>query len=89
MLELTAKGATKGGMVLHLAEKLGICRENLYCVGDNQNDLPMLAVSAVSYAPADCAQEVKDWGARLLPPSEDGAIAGLVAELDKKYGEAR
>lgn len=85
MLELTAKGATKGGMVLHLATSLGIRRENLYCVGDNQNDLPMLAVSAVPYAPADCAQEVKDWGAHLLPHSEDGAIAGLVAELDKKY----
>lgn len=85
MLELTAKGATKGGMVLHLAEKLGICRENLYCVGDNQNDLPMLSVSAVPYAPADCAQEVKDWGAHLLPHSEDGALAGLIEELDKKY----
>lgn len=85
MLELTGKGTTKGGMVLRLAEKLGVRRENLYCVGDNQNDLPMLAVSAVPYAPADCAQEVKDWGAHLLPPSEDGAIAGLVEELDKRY----
>lgn len=85
MLELTGKGTTKGGMVLTLAKRLGIRRENIYCVGDNQNDLPMLAVSAVPYAPADCAQEVKDWGARLLPPSEDGSIAALIEDLDKRY----
>lgn len=85
MLELTAKGVTKGGMVLALAQRLGVRREDLYCVGDNQNDLPMLEVSAVPYAPADCTQEVKDWGARLLPSSEEGAIGGLVEELDKRY----
>ncbi len=85
MLELTGKGTTKGGMVLTLAKRLGIRRENIYCVGDNQNDLPMLAVSNLPYAPGDCAQEVKDWGARLLPPSEEGSIAALIEDLDKRY----
>lgn len=85
MLELTGKGTTKGGMVLTLSQRLGVRQEDLYCVGDNQNDLPMLAVSAVPFAPGDCAQEVKDSGAHLLPPSEEGAIAGLVEELDKRY----
>ena len=85
MLELTAKGATKGGMVLELARRLGISRENLYCAGDNQNDLPMLEVSAIPFAPANCAQEVKDSGAHLLPPCEEGAIAALIEVLDKRY----
>ena len=85
MLELTAKGCTKGGMVLELAKRLGISRENLYCVGDNQNDLPMLEVSAIPFAPANCAQEVKDWGARLLPSSEEGTIAALIDILDQRY----
>ncbi len=85
MLEITAKGATKGGMVLELAERLGIQRENLYCVGDNQNDIPMLEVSAIPFAPENCAQEVKDWGVRLLPSCEKGAIAALIDILDKHY----
>ena len=85
MLELTAKGATKGGMVLELARRLGIRREHIYCAGDNQNDIPMLAVSAVPFAPANCAQEVKDWGAKLLPVCEEGAIAALIGELDRLY----
>ncbi len=85
MLELTAKGSTKGGMVLRLAQLLGVRREDIYCVGDNQNDIPMLAVSAIPFAPANCAQEVKDWGAVLLPRCEDGAIARLIECLDKRY----
>ena len=85
MLELTAKGATKGGMVLELAGCLGISKEHIYCAGDNQNDIPMLAIARVGYAPENCAQEVKDWGATLLPPCEDGAIAALIQDLDKRY----
>ena len=85
MLELTAKGATKGGMVLELCRRLGVKRENLYCAGDNQNDLPMLEVSAIPFAPENCAQEVRDWGGVLLPPCEEGAIAALIDVLDQKY----
>ena len=85
MLEITAKGATKGGMVLELAKRLGVDQKHLYCAGDNQNDLSMLEISAIPFAPANCAQEVKDWGATLLPPCEEGAIAALIEILDKRY----
>ncbi len=85
MLELTAKGATKGGMVLELARRLGIRAEHIYCAGDNQNDLSMLAVARVGYAPAGCAQAVRDWGARLLCPCAQGAIAQLIGALDWWY----
>ncbi len=85
LLECTAKGATKGGMVLRLASLLGIRRENVYCVGDNENDIPMLAVSAIPFAPGDCAQTVKEFGAVLLPPCDDHAIARLVEILDGRY----
>jgi len=85
MLELTAKGSTKGGMVLELARRLGVRRENIYCAGDNQNDIPMLAVSAVPFAPADCARAVRDWGPVLLPRCEEGAIAELIRILDQRY----
>jgi len=85
MLELTAKGSTKGGMVLELARRLGVRRENIYCMGDNQNDIPMLAVSAVPFAPGNCVQAVKDWGAVVLPPCEEGAVAALIEALDKRY----
>lgn len=85
MLELTARGSTKGSMVLELARRLGIRRENIYCVGDNQNDIPMLEVSAIPFAPANCADSVRAIGPTLLPCCEEGAVACLIDILDKRY----
>ena len=61
LLELTDKGSNKGAMVAKVARMLSIPPERVYCIGDNQNDIPMLALSAIPFAPANCAQQVKDW----------------------------
>lgn len=86
LLELTSKGSTKGGMVLRVAQRLGIDRAHIYCVGDNQNDIPMLAVSAIPFAPANCAQEVRAVNPTLLRSCEENCIAQLVEILDGRYG---
>ena len=85
-LEITAKGSTKGGMTARLARRLGIDRSHIYCVGDNQNDIPMLELSVIPFAPSNCAQEVKDWGARLLCSCDEGVMGDIVDILDKRYG---
>ena len=64
---------------------LGVERDNLYCVGDNQNDIPMMALSAIPFAPANCAQQVKDWGARVLGHCNDHAVAQAIEVLDGIY----
>ncbi len=84
-LEITRKGSTKGGMVSRLADLLGVRPEHIYCVGDNQNDIPMLERSAIPFAPGNCAQEVRDWGARVLCHCNDGVIGDIVEILDKRY----
>ena len=84
-LELTAKGSNKGGGVARVARMLGVTPEHIYCVGDNQNDIPMMELSAIPFAPANCAQEVKDWGARILCHCNDGVIGDIVDILDKLY----
>ena len=83
-LEITRRGCNKGGMVKKLLELLHLSPSGLYCVGDNQNDIPMLALSSVPFAPGDCAQEVKDWGATLLCPCGEGVIGDIVAYLDRR-----
>ena len=45
----------------------------------------MLALSAIPFAPANCAQEVKDWGARILDHCDDHAVAQAIEILDKRY----
>ena len=85
LLELTEKGSDKGQMVARVAELLDISPEKIYCIGDNQNDLPMLALSAIPFAPANCAPQVKEWGAHLLCHCDDHAVAQAIALLDSIY----
>lgn len=87
MLELNAKGCTKGTAALRLAERLGIDRKNLYCVGDNENDIAMLEVSAIPFAPANAIPAIQSFpNVVMLPKCTDGAIAALIRHLDKIYG---
>lgn len=85
LLECTAKGATKGGMALRLAELLGVERKDLYCIGDNENDLPMLAVSAIPFAPMNCADVVRASAPRLVRHCDDHAVAHAIEILDGLY----
>ena len=85
LLELTRKGSSKGGMVEFLARRLGVQPQHIYCIGDNQNDIPMLAVSAIPFAPANCAPEVRAWGARILGSCEESCVAQAIGILDRIY----
>ena len=85
-LELTAKGANKGGMVRRLSQMLHIAPEHVYCVGDHANDLGMLAASAIPFAPANAIEAVRRVpGVHLLPDARCGAIAEMIRQLDRRY----
>ena len=85
LLEMTRKGSNKGGMVDYLVSYLGMDPEQVYCVGDNQNDIPMLARSAIPFAPSNCAPEVRAWGARILGSCEESCVAQAIRILDELY----
>lgn len=86
LVELTAKGANKGGMVQRMAALLGIQQENVICVGDHANDISMLTWAGEGYAPANAIPLVLDTpGVRRLPDCRDDAIAALIDSLDKRY----
>ena len=86
LLELTAKGADKGEMVRHLAQLLHISMENVYCVGDHANDIGMLSVSAIPFAPENAIEAVHQVpGVHILPDARAGAVAAMIRELDKRY----
>jgi Cof subfamily protein (haloacid dehalogenase superfamily) len=85
LLELTARGASKGGMLRKLAGRLGVAPEDIYAVGDEGNDLSMLEVAAVGFAPANCAPAVRNSGARIVCDAHADALAEVVAALEKRY----
>ncbi len=88
-LEITNKGANKGGMVQRLAELLHIPREKVCCVGDHFNDIPMLQFAGHPFAPANAIDPVRALpGVTLLPSCKENAVAALIARLDDLFPEA-
>ena len=85
LLELTARGANKGGMVRRLAARLGITMKHVYCVGDEANDIPMLTAAAEGFAPANCVSLVRDCGATIVADAQESALADVVRRLAEKY----
>lgn len=84
LLEVTAKGADKGGMVLRLAERLGIAREDVCCMGDEGNDLSMLWIAGHAFAPANGSAAVKAVST-VVSHAQGHAVADVVAILDRLY----
>ena len=86
LLEMTARGATKGAMALRLAQMLGVGRDDLYCIGDHSNDISMAKVSAVRYCPANAIEEMINLpDMHVVSHCADGAVADVIEELDKRY----
>ena len=68
LMELTVRGANKGGMAARLIELLHIAPENFYCIGDHANDIPMLRLAHIPFAPANAIAPVRQVpGIRVLP----------------------
>lgn len=86
LLEMTVKGANKGGMVRRLAQRLGISMEHVYCAGDEANDVSMLTIAAEGFAPANCVEAVRACGATVVSHAENDALFDIVERLEKKYG---
>ena len=85
LLEMTARGANKGGMVIKLAQHLGVVPQHIYCIGDESNDLSMLEVSAIPFAPSNCIPAVRTSGVRLVSDAREDALADVVEILDRTY----
>ena len=86
LVELTARGANKGGMVRRLAAPLHIPQANVACVGDHANDISMLTWAGMAFAPANALPEVRALPCvRTLPDCREDAIAALIAVLDEKF----
>lgn len=85
LLEMTTRGASKGGMLRRLAARLGISMDHVYCAGDEANDLSMLRSAAQGFAPANASPAVRESGVTVVCDAREGAIADVVEILDRKY----
>ena len=85
MVDVAAKGVTKGTAAVKLCEILGIERDHLYCVGDGWNDIPMLREGKIGFAPEDSNCDVLKEDVRIICRPEEHCLQEVVHILDGMY----
>lgn len=80
-LEIISKGVSKGNAVKILAEKFGYEKEEIICIGDNENDISMIEFAGLGVAMGNAIDEVKEIADYVTGTNvNDG-----VAEVIKKF----
>ncbi len=77
-IDLNAKGVTKGNAVKTISRLLNTPLNEIICVGDSGNDIPMLTVGAVSMAVDNAKDSVKKVCDYIVPSNEDDAIKYII-----------
>ena len=85
LLEIMATGVNKGAGVLELARILGVGREHIYCAGDNFNDVDMLKIAKIGFAPENAEPEIKALAGQVVASNDEGCICEVIEHLDKIY----
>lgn len=80
--EFLPKGASKGMGVLMLAEILGIKKERIIAVGDNENDISMLTASGLGVAVENSHPRVISVADMITSSNSNHAIAKIISDLD-------
>lgn len=86
LLELTGKNVHKGAGVLEAARYLGVAPEHIYCVGDNDNDLPMLRLARMGFVPAGSVAAGRDLGFTVVRDADHGCVEQVIELLARRYG---
>ena len=83
LYEILPKNASKGNLLIKLAELLGIDRKRTIAVGDYNNDVSMVELAGVGFAVANAIDEVKAAADYITVDNNHSAIAAIIDRLDK------
>ncbi|GGA92095.1 sugar-phosphatase [Ornithinibacillus halotolerans] len=80
-LEFVHPQANKGNAVKQLAETLGIKQEEVMCIGDNGNDLPMIQYAGCGVAMGNAIPKVKDIADFTTKSNNESGVAHAINTL--------
>jgi Cof subfamily protein (haloacid dehalogenase superfamily) len=83
LYELLPKSASKGNILLKMADMLGIDAKKTIAVGDYNNDISMIKSAGLGFAVANAVDEVKAVADYVTVSNDDDAIAVIIEDLDK------
>jgi hydroxymethylpyrimidine pyrophosphatase-like HAD family hydrolase len=80
-VEMAAPGITKAHAVQRVCNRLGYKASEVLAIGDNYNDLTVLAWAGRAAAPANAIAEVLAVVQQVLPPNSEDGVAQLLESL--------
>nr|WP_269142540.1 HAD family hydrolase [Acetobacter garciniae] len=80
-LDITPPQATKGHAVRHLAALYGVGVENVACIGDMVNDVPMLSIAGLSIAMGQALPDVRAKAHYTTAPNTEDGWARAMEDL--------
>ena len=81
VIDIMAKGSTKGNAVVALAEYLQVPLSSVYCFGDNENDISMFTCGAVGVAMGNASEETKKYASIVTRNCKDAGVAYAIRHL--------
>jgi Cof subfamily protein (haloacid dehalogenase superfamily) len=84
-VEMASPGITKAHAVQRVCDRLGVGSAEVLAIGDNYNDLTVLAWAGRSAAPANAIPEVLAVVQQVLPPNGEDGVAQLLEGLAERH----
>ncbi|RKD27506.1 hypothetical protein SAMN02745883_00595 [Caminicella sporogenes DSM 14501] len=78
MLDIMNSGVSKGNAVKKLADSLGIKREEIIAVGDNENDISMIEYAGLGVAMANAEEKVKKIADYITDTNDNDGVAKVI-----------
>jgi len=73
-LDITPKGVDKGSGLSRLRHELGMEEGPLFVAGDGENDLPLMRLAEMSFAPDNAQGAVRQQASVIQDGSKDGLL---------------
>ncbi|MGG5461875.1 Cof-type HAD-IIB family hydrolase [Clostridium sp. B9] len=80
-LEVNNKGVSKGRAVRVLGERFGIKRDEIICIGDNENDLSMIKYAGLGVAMGNGSEELKKLADYVTDTNDNNGVAKVIYEF--------
>ena len=78
IIEIIPKGISKGAAVADLAKKYNVKREEVICVGDSENDLPMIEYAGLGVAVDNASSFVKSKADFVAPSCDENGLQYVI-----------
>jgi len=81
IIEIIPKTVSKARAAEFIARRHGIKKEEIICVGDSDNDLPMIDFAGMGAVVANASEKVKAHADIIIPSNEESGVAWLIANF--------